>query len=93
MKIKTDNKWKPFKDRYDVPKSTLRDQFDWLDEDTFGGFLKYHGTWYHLGQFLRVSKGSELAGWDGVVSESMTTGVLIQVGPDGEEYRIGAFRS
>lgn len=90
-RIRTDNKWHNFKYRDEVPKKVLREQFDYLDEDDgFDGFIHYHSAWYHLSDFMR---GGGEPGWDGYVGESYTTGVLIKVSPDGEQYKIAAYIS
>jgi hypothetical protein len=85
MHIRTDNEWKHFVYRYDVPKSVLAREFDWTDDD---GFFKYQNTWYHLSQFEVLPPGPlRDAGWDGAHSTSMTTAILIKVSKDAEEHR------
>lgn len=89
-KITTDGKWKDLKHGTDVPKKVLRDWFDYLDDaEDQSGYFRYQGTWYHLSQFMRGAP----PGWDGALSESATTGVLIQISPDGEQYRVASFRN
>lgn len=88
--IKTDGKWKNFKYRYEVPKSVLKRQFDYQDpDDATDGFFKYKNTWYHFDQFMR----SPIKGWDGYLNDSMSTGVLIKVSRDGEQYQVAVFAS
>lgn len=90
LTIKTDGKWRQFKYRYEVPKRVLASQFDYQDPDeTTDGFFKYKNTWYHLDQFMRTN----VPGWDGAAADSFFSGVLIQLSPDGEEYRVGTFFS
>jgi hypothetical protein len=94
LSVRTDRKWKNFVIRYDVPKRVLASQFDYQDEDDAGdGFFKYHGVWYHLDQFMRMPNDSPLAGWDGYLNDSMSTGVVIKLSPDGEQYQAGTFAS
>lgn len=89
--IYTDNKWKQFKYRDEVPKKVLKDDFDWLDEDDgFDGFFKYKGTWYHLSMFMN---GGGFPGWDGYHGDSFFSGVLIALSPDGEEYKVATYIS
>jgi hypothetical protein len=94
--VNTDHKWKQFKYRDDVPRGVLASQFDYQDEDVIDGYFKYYGDWYHLDQFERVPKADGekggLSGWDGVHHTSWSTGVLIKLSPDGEEYQVGTYR-
>lgn len=91
MKIQTDKKWKQFKYRDEVPKRVLAGQFDWTKSED--GFFKYQNTWYHLSEFERVPVSSDLAGWDGIKNESFSTGVLIKLSRDGEEYIAASYRT
>jgi len=95
LSVRTDRKWKQLKYRDEVPKKVLADQFDYQNpEDVIDGFFKYHGVWYHLDQFMRVPTGmSGFSGWDGYLNDSMSTGVLLKLSPDGEEYQVGVFAS
>jgi hypothetical protein len=90
--VVTDNKWKPFLYREDVPKRVLGEQFDWLDADTVDGFIRYQGGYYHTSMFERIVKGTFNGDWDGVHHTSQSTGVLIALSKDGEEYKIGSYR-
>jgi len=85
MNITTNNQWRDFRYRYEVPENVLSDDFDWLDEDVSDGFIQYRGRWYHISEFMRTKIG----GWDGVYNDSMFSGVLIEVSSDAEQYRIG----
>jgi hypothetical protein len=92
MHIRTDRKWKQFKYRDEVPAKILKNEFDWLDDETYDGFFKHHGTWFHLSQFERIPPGAdELAGWDGYAGSSYSTGDLIKVSKDGEEYMVASY--
>lgn len=85
MNITTNNQWRNFRYRYEVPENVLSDDFDWLDEDVSDGFIQYRDTWYHISEFMRT----KIEGWDGVYNDSMFSGVLIEVSSDAEQYRIG----
>ena len=98
--IKTDNRWKNFKYAYEVPKRVLKRQFDWMDDPDDGTFLKYKNHWYSLSDFMRIDPGAyfaapprELSQWDGSVADGRLSGVLIKISPDGEQYKIGTYRS
>lgn len=101
--IRTDDKWKDFTYGYDVPEKVRRSEFDWLDDaESSDHFFKYHGTWHHLSQFERTAGGGaagagsptfEAAGWQGVMSTSYSTGILIKVSADGEQYKVATYRA
>jgi len=96
LTIRTDNKWKQFKYGDEVPESVMRDQFDHLDEDeAYDSFFQYRGYWYHLSDFMRIDPGAprEMRKWDGYLSDSYFSGVVIKVSEDGEEYMVGTFMS
>ena len=44
------------------------------------------------GRRIPVSRFSGEPGWDGSLAESMTTGVVIMLSPDGEQYKVGFWR-
>ena len=101
MKIKTNNHWRQFSYRNEVPGSVLADQFDWTNEaheehgDYSDGFFQYRGYWYHLSDFMRWTcpqEGFEQY-WDGYSSDSFFSGVFIKISDDGEEYQIGTYTS
>ena len=83
MNITTNNQWRDFAYRHEVPQAVLNSEFDWTDADD--GFFKYRSAWYHLSMFMITS----LENWHGIHSDSMFSGVLIQVSDDGEKYKIG----
>ena len=87
MKVRTNNQWREFQDRSNVPPKILDGEFDWCDSDT--GFFQYLGTWYHTSQFLRC----EVDGWHGSHSDSAFSGVLIKLSSDGELFQVGRFSS
>lgn len=98
--VRSDGKWRQFVYRHDVPKSILESQFDWMktddgkwpEDEYFDGFFKYLNTWYHLANFTRLTeKSGPFAGWDAAEGDSYFSGTLIQLSPDGEEYRVGRY--
>lgn len=93
--VRSDNRWKDFVYGADVPQRVLKSDFDWVDDaEVSDGFFKHQGTWYHLSQFERVPPGSGLkeAGWDGYHPNSFSTGVVVKVSSDGEQYKVGSYR-
>lgn len=65
-KIITDNHWKPFKYRNEVPAKILREQFGYQNsEDVVDGFIHYRKRWYHLSEFMLVTDNSPFEGWHG----------------------------
>lgn len=94
VEIRTDKKWKQFKYGTEVPKKVLREQFDWMDDPEGNDlFFKYRNRWYNVEEFSTVSGMSALAGWDGYLSDSHFSGIVIQLSPDMDEYRVGMYLS
>lgn len=101
--VRTDDKWRDFVYGYDVPEKVRREDFDWVDDaEGSDHFFKYHDTWYHLSQFTRTAGGGaagagiptlEAAGWQGIHEESISTGVVIKVSDNGEQYKVGSYRT
>lgn len=87
--VKTDGRFRDFKYRSDVPKKVLKSQFDYLDPEVDDGFFSYRGHWYHTSQFMRAS----IPGWDGVAADGFFSGVLIKISSDGEQFKVGTYRS
>jgi hypothetical protein len=92
--IKTDNKWKPFVYRHDVPAKVIASQFAYQNpEEELDGFFKYRGYWYHLDGFMECGGMPELKGWHGYASDSFYSGVVIKISSDGESYMVGTYMS
>ncbi len=93
MKITTNNHWRQFKYRYEVPTEILEDQFDWTNEDDHSdGFFEYRGWWYHLDDFIR-SNDPAFDGWNGILTDSYFSGVLIKLSDNCEEYQVATVTS
>jgi hypothetical protein len=96
LTVKSDLKWKHFKYGYEVPKSVLKKQFDYLDDDeAHDGFFEFRDYWYHLSDFMVTPDKSTLhkAGWQAYASDSYFSGVVITVSDDGESYIAGTYYS
>lgn len=99
LELTTNNHDRHFIYRHDVPAKILADQFDYLDDDTFDGFICYKGHWYHTSCFMRLpdviseiwDNDSPLREWHGYASDSYFSGVVIKISDDGETYRIGTY--
>lgn len=94
LTIKTNNKWRNFVYRSDVPAKVLDNQFSHLAANEFtDGFVCYRGCWYHTSDFMRVEECAEFKGWDGYASDSMFSGVLIKMSQDGERAKLATYFS
>jgi len=76
----------------------VRARFDYLSDDEFRdeAFIKYHGWWYAMCDFMRVENEStgDFKGWDGYHGDSYFSGVLIKWADDyGEEVIMGTYYS
>jgi len=68
-------------------RQELLSQFDYLSVDDFLSteFFKYKGYWYAVTDFIRViaAPHEHLYGWDGYVSDSYFSGVVMKYCYDG----------
>jgi hypothetical protein len=88
--IRTDHKWREFVTRDKVPAKVLASQFDYLDADTYDGFFRYLGHWYHTSEFMRLDA---TPGWDGVAGDSYFSATLIKLSRDGERFKVARMYS
>lgn len=98
MKIKTDNKWKNFKSRYEVPAKILKSEFDHHGDDISdlvkdnANYFKFNNSWYHTDMFMRLEgKDPQTKNWDGYHGDSYFSGVLIKLSRDGEQYKVASY--
>ena len=85
MTVQTNNHWRNFSYRSEVPPAVLADEFDYQDpEESIDGFFCYRKRWYHLDEFMRG--GPE--GWHGFHGDSYFSGVAIRISDDGEQYQV-----
>ena len=94
LEITTDNKFKDFKYRYEVPPTVLESQFDWTNKDYedngdySDGFFCYRGCWYHLEDFMVTIPPDLNGNWHGFHSDSFFSGVAIELSRDCEQYKV-----
>ena len=97
LEITTNKLWQQFHYIDEVPKDVVSDYLDLYetDEGFEDGWIKYKKDWYHLNDFLRLSKGSPLhsQGWEGYHAESYFSGKVLKISENGEGYQIGAYYS
>lgn len=95
--VKTNRHWRNFCYRDDVPQAVLDAQFAHLTDDDgmLDGFIHYRDWWYHISDFMAVRGLTEppMSEWDGYISDSFFSGVVIKLSRDGESYRIGTYMS
>lgn len=95
MTIKTDHKWKSFVPGMNLPKRCRRD-FDYIQDESeyeTHEFIRYRGRYYDPAEFLRTGENNSLAllGWDGYLTDTYFSGVLLALSPDGDQYKIGSY--
>ena len=101
MKIYTNNHWRQLKYGNEVPDDVMSDYFDHLDtDDAYDGFIQYRDRWYHTSDFMSLHNKIHcpnppefMNGWDGYLSDSYFSGVLIKLSDDGEGYKIATYIS
>ena len=101
LTIKTNNQERELFHYCDFTSSEqqqLREDYDWMEDDieTNYGFFHYKGSVYHLQDFTSLhgdNKCEDFEGWDGVVSDSCFSGVLIKLGQNNDSVVIGRYYS
>ena len=105
MNIKTNNVPRPILYGYELTEKE-KAEFDYLDDVDNAQFFRFKGLLYDIGEFSRIiSQGSnrchptesdnpDFAGWNGYLSDSFFSGVLIKwADPDCETLIVGAYVS
>ena len=90
-KIITDHKWKQLKYGYEVPASVLEDCDHLEDDEKMDGWIYYRSRWYHVSDFIMFYPN--YFGYDGYLSDSFFSGVLIKLDDDGESCKIATYIS
>ena len=95
LEISTDNKWKNLLYGNEVPKKILDSEFYYMDDPEASDFIKYRGNYYNASDFMRISPDMPAAmkKWDGYLSDSFFSGILIKLSDDGDQYKIGTYMS
>ena len=74
----------------------IREKFDWMDEieDTYS-FFKYKEEVMHLSEFNNTNSScpTELSGWDGYLTDTYFSGLIVRLVNDNEEVIVGSFFS
>ena len=93
MKIITDHKWRDIVLGQDLTKKQ-RKEFDYITDEDFdySGFVKYRGVIYDIGEFM-FTDWADWHDYDGYMSDSFFSGVLIKLSEDGEQCKIATYLS
>lgn len=71
--------------------------FDWYDDDENSGldFFRYRGNAYCLSEFMRVTKLERewFKDWDGYMSDSYFSGIVVRYVNDFEQVVVGSYYS
>ena len=95
--IKTNNQQRDLlylEDFTEKEQQVIRSEYDWMEPDiecNFG-FFKYRGNIYHLQDFLRAPDSFK-KDWDGYISETYFSGVVIKLADDNDHVVVGRWFS
>lgn len=99
LTIKTNKHWRSPIYGYELTDKE-RENFDYLDDIDSQQFIRYRGWVYDLGEFMRTPNNeparqelNELSGWDGYLSDSYFSGVVIRYSKDFEYIQVGTYFS
>lgn len=102
MKIITNNVPRDVIDAYQLPRAE-RDEFDYLNWEAIDAgedsaqFFRYRGELYDLGEFTTTAElhpgagHHDLAGWDGYMSDSFFSGIVIRWADEFESVIVGRY--
>lgn len=89
LTITTNNQPRPLWSYYDMSKRG-QDDHDYVKEqeryDDGPRFFQYRGCWYDSYEFMRAE---HIDGWDGYMTDSFFSAVVIRFTEDGEEVIVG----
>ena len=72
---------------YDIPDSVLA-YYDWLsNEEKSDNWMKYKNEYYHISDFMRYDDEY----WNGIVSDTYSSGIFIRISDDCETYQIAYY--
>lgn len=78
---------------FDLPKSAQKD-FDYLGEELEESFfVKYLDQYYYMGDFLKIDHTEDFKNWDGYISDTFFSGILIKFCEDGDFVIMGHYYS
>lgn len=101
MRITTNNNRRPVINAWELTE-TERKEFDYIDwkrvesgENSAGGFIRYQGTLYDLGEFQRTSEMRDFSasGWHGYLSDSFFSGLVVKYANDFDDVIVGRYCS
>ena len=87
MKVITNNHYRPLLSFWELSPREKKEMTDILEEkaeeDTF---FRYKGTVYPLSDFMRTFSTPN---WDGILSTTAFTAIVVKLSPDGEAVKVG----
>lgn len=94
MNIISNHQYRPIILGYELPEKEIP-EFDFLSKEELeeSSFFQYRGSYYYLGDFLRIANTEEMEGWDGYSSDSYFSGTLVKLSSDGETVKVGRYYS
>ena len=92
LHIRCNYHWRTFEGSWDLTAAELEDLS--MDPDLAEPVFHYRGSVYSLQDFMRVPEGMFPGHWDGYLSDTFFSGVLIQLNDENpDEYRVATFYS
>lgn len=79
---------------YQLPKK-FRKEYDFMDEEEIDNspFFKYRDWYFYIGDFMRISNDTDLKGWDGYMSETFFSGIVVKYTEDFDQIIVGTYFS
>ena len=92
MNIVTNNHPREVVYGHELPEKWQK-EYDYLADFQSERFVKYKGIYIHLGDFLTTQQVKGLEGWDGYLSDSYFSGLLVKFVEDEDFVVMGRYYS
>lgn len=95
ISVRTDRKWRYFIDGSSIP--SMYSEFDYMTRKQFAIalFAQFKQVYYALDEFIHLPDNKGIAsliyGWDGYISQTYGSGIVIKLSKDQERYKIGYY--
>ena len=91
LTIKTNNQFRELLYWHELTeKEQTEFDYDGAEDSTF---FRYKGYTYTLCDFMRVEREGPFKGWDGILSDSFFSGVLVKFSDDGDAVKVATYYS
>ena len=89
IEISTNNHWNSFINGYELTEKE-QNKISFMPDESF---IRYKGTIYRLNDFMEIKNIQDFKGWHAYHANGFSSGILIKLSSDGEQYQIATYFS